>query len=205
MVVEEFHSMYYGSNVWQRTYWLGYQVLKCPLDCWIYQELIYAHRPDVIIECGTWRGGSALFFASICTLLNHGRVITIDRLSEEEIGQRPEQSLIKYVYGSSTDPNVYQSLRHMLGENESVMAVFDSDHTPVHVARELELYSQLVTPGQAMVVEDTNAALVGGSSDWDLLPVIDAFLKKHPNFQYHEDCEKFFMTFNPGGWLQRKP
>ena len=85
------------------------------------------------------------------------------------------------------------------------MVVFDSDHAPGHVARELELYSQLVTPGQAMVVEDTNASLVGGSSDWDLLPVVEAFLKQHPHFQYHEDCEKFLLTFNPGGWLQRKP
>ena len=35
-------------------------------------------KPDIIIECGTNRGGSALYFASICDLINNGEIITID-------------------------------------------------------------------------------------------------------------------------------
>jgi cephalosporin hydroxylase len=31
-IVRSFHDLYYGSNVWQRTYWHGTPALKCPLD-----------------------------------------------------------------------------------------------------------------------------------------------------------------------------
>jgi cephalosporin hydroxylase len=43
--------------------WLGTQVLKNPFDLWIYQELLARTRPDVIIETGTFAGGSALYLA----------------------------------------------------------------------------------------------------------------------------------------------
>ena len=58
-IVEQFHSLYYDSHsqTWNNTYWLGIPTQKCPLDLWIYQEIISEVRPDVIIECGTANGG----------------------------------------------------------------------------------------------------------------------------------------------------
>jgi cephalosporin hydroxylase len=53
-------------------------VWKSPLDLWIYEEIIYRTKPDVLIEAGTYKGGSALYFASIFQLMGNGRVITID-------------------------------------------------------------------------------------------------------------------------------
>jgi cephalosporin hydroxylase len=35
------------------TKWLGVPVAKCPLDLFLYQEIIYDIKPDIIIECGT--------------------------------------------------------------------------------------------------------------------------------------------------------
>ena len=46
---------------------------KCPLDLWIYQELIHEIRPDWIIETGTAFGGSASYFASLCDVLGRGQ------------------------------------------------------------------------------------------------------------------------------------
>ena len=37
--------------------WMGYEMFKCPLDLWIYQEIIVRERPDLIIEVGTYKGG----------------------------------------------------------------------------------------------------------------------------------------------------
>jgi cephalosporin hydroxylase len=54
---------------WRNTRWLGTDVLKCPLDLWIYQELLHEIRPDWIIETGTAFGGSASYFASLCDVL----------------------------------------------------------------------------------------------------------------------------------------
>jgi len=34
----------------------------------IYQEIMFEVKPDLIMETGTYRGGSALFFAHLCDL-----------------------------------------------------------------------------------------------------------------------------------------
>ncbi len=62
-VIEEFNHIYYNSTVWGNgnTKWLGTAILKCPTDLWIYQEIIYELKPDVIVETGTFNGGSAYF------------------------------------------------------------------------------------------------------------------------------------------------
>ncbi len=79
-IIDGFHTLYYYNSyrTWQNTFWLGVPVMKCPLDLWQYQEIIYELKPDIIIECGTARAGGALFLASVCDLVNHGSVITID-------------------------------------------------------------------------------------------------------------------------------
>src|SRR5579863_7468996 len=63
------HFDYTGEN----RHWLGTPIWKLPADMWIYQEIIYETKPDVLIDSGTYKGGSALYFASIFDLLKHGR------------------------------------------------------------------------------------------------------------------------------------
>jgi cephalosporin hydroxylase len=60
-ISEQFHDLYYESRVWLNTFRLGVETRKCPLDLWIYQELLQEVRPRYIIETGTAGGGSALF------------------------------------------------------------------------------------------------------------------------------------------------
>ena len=50
-----------------------------PADLFAYQEIIDRVRPDWIIETGTGDGGRALFLASICDLLDHGQVLSVDK------------------------------------------------------------------------------------------------------------------------------
>ena len=75
------------------TRWLGVRTDKCPLDLWIYQELLHELRPDLIVETGTAFGGSALYFASLCDLLGHGRVLTIDVQPQEGRPEHPQPYL----------------------------------------------------------------------------------------------------------------
>src|SRR5437763_12942002 len=63
---------------WDNTSWLGVPLWKNPLDLWVYQEIVHTVRPALIVETGTYRGGSALYLASLCDLMDHGRIITID-------------------------------------------------------------------------------------------------------------------------------
>ena len=81
------------------THWLGATVLKYPTDLWSYQEIVAETRPDLIVETGTWRGGSALFLAGLLDALGDGTVISIDI---ERRGEPPRHPRVEYWLGSST-------------------------------------------------------------------------------------------------------
>ena len=58
--------------------WLGHPVWQNVLDLWTIQEAISEVQPDLLLETGTNRGGSALFYAHLFDLMDKGRVITCD-------------------------------------------------------------------------------------------------------------------------------
>src|SRR5262249_33264795 len=74
----EFLEAFWRSLAWRDTRWLGRKLNKLPTDLFVYQELVARLRPDWIIDTATGGGGRALFLASVCDLLDHGRVVTID-------------------------------------------------------------------------------------------------------------------------------
>ena len=104
-IVERFTEVYYEGALFGETRadtrWLGVRTDKCPLDLWIYQEMLHELRPDLVIETGTAFGGSALYFASLLDLLGHGRVLTIDLQTQ---AGRPEHPRIEYYDGSAQYP-----------------------------------------------------------------------------------------------------
>jgi cephalosporin hydroxylase len=203
-VVDNFHKLYYDTSwrTWKNTYWLGVPVQKCPLDLWIYQEILWKVRPDVIIETGTYDGGSAFFLAHVCDMVGNGRVVTIDI---EPRPDRPQHPRLKYLVGSSTAADVVASVRHGLDASDVVLVILDSDHSEGHVTNELHNYSDLVSVGSYLIVEDTNI------NGFPVLPefgpgareAVDAFMAENTDFVLDQEMEKFFMTFNPGGYLRR--
>ncbi len=154
-LVNAFHRLYYESaeTTWAQTTWRGHRVLKCPLDLWVYQEILVETQPDLIVETGTFGGGSAYYLAGICDLLGRGEIVTIDVDPQEEL---PEHERIAYVTGSSDEDDVLADVRRRVARAERVMVILDSDHRYDHVLRESQLYSRFVTPGCYLVVEDTN-------------------------------------------------
>jgi cephalosporin hydroxylase len=204
-VVDNFHKLYYYSytfgKTWGKTSWLGVPAAKCPLDAWIYQEIIFETKPDVIIECGTANGGSALYLASVCEMLGNGRVITIDI---EDIKGRPKHDRITYILGSSVASETVEKIRKMIPPGAKVMVILDSDHHKEHVLNELRLYAPLVSKGCYLVVEDTN---IGDPVLQDFGPgprqAIEEFMRGNTGFEADRSREKFYMTFNPGGYLKK--
>ncbi len=200
---EAFHNLYYDSAVWKETRWLGILVQKLPLDLFTYQEILHENRPDVIVETGTLHGGSAYFFASIMDLIGHGSIITIDIYEQPN---RPEHPRITYLTGSSTSSEIFSKVKTLIPDNAKVMVVLDSDHSRDHVLDELRLYQKLVTPGQYLVVEDTN--INGHPTYRDFGPgpmeALDHFLEENDRFEIDSDREKFLVTFNPRGYLKKQ-
>lgn len=203
-IVRKFHQLYYDQwkRTWHNTYWLGVRVQKNPLDLWIYQELVHSLKPDLIVECGTADGGSTLFFASICDLVNHGRILTIDVASHPS---RPIHPRIQYVTASSISPLAVDAAKAAARGAARVLVVLDSDHSYRHVLDEMRIYADIVTSGSYLVVEDSN---INGNP---VLPkfgpgpaeAIEKFLSERGDFVVDESREKFFMTFNPRGYLRK--
>jgi cephalosporin hydroxylase len=120
------HDAFYASNAWTKAAWLGTQTLKNPLDLWVYQEIMAETRPELIVETGTWRGGSALYLATVCDLLGVGEVVTID--VEPMRDDYPQHPRITYLAGrSSTDPEVVQEVATRAGGRRTLV-LLDSDH-----------------------------------------------------------------------------
>lgn len=168
----------------------------------VYQEILWEIKPDLIIECGTAQGGSALFLASICDLLNRGKIISID--TEDRKG-RPPHKRIEYWLGSSTLEEIAARVKTETEGKEKVMIILDSDHSKEHVLRELHLYSPYVSRGSYLIVEDTNINGHPVLPEFGPGPMkaVAEFLEGNPGFVIDEGKEKFFMTFNPRGFLLR--
>jgi len=199
-----FHILYHtdANHTWMNTYWRGVPVWKCPLDLWIYQEIIYETKPDVIIEAGTKHGGSAYFFASVLELMQHGRVLTVDI---DDRSDRPKHERITYVVGSSTSDETTRSIRALIQDGERVMVSLDSDHAKAHVLAEMRAYADFVTVGNYLVVEDTN---LNGHPVWPGFgpgprEAVEEFLQQNSHFMRDESWQKFLLTFNPGGYLKK--
>jgi cephalosporin hydroxylase len=204
-LIDQFHMLYYGSRdqTWGNTFWLGHHVLKCPLDLWTYQEILYDVQPELIIETGTYRGGSALFLASICDLLRRGEVVTIDSAWQNG---RPRHRRITYLIGSSTSDMILRRVRRRARGKSTVLVILDSEHGKDHVLAELQVYAPLVTPGSYLIVEDTNLNGHPVESDHGPGPAeaVAEFLEGNDAFVRDERSEKFLLTFNPGGYLQKR-
>src|SRR4051794_16739817 len=113
------------------TTWVGVPIWQNILDLWVIQETISEIRPALLIETGTNRGGSALFYAHVMDLLGTGRIITIDIQRLHEL----DHARIEFLHGSSTDEAIVAHARAAAEAADGpVMVILDGDHSRDHVA-----------------------------------------------------------------------
>jgi cephalosporin hydroxylase len=207
----EMMKLFHEVPVWQHMFFQNVQIEKNPLDLWMMQQIIYETRPDLIVETGTWRGGSALYWAHTLNGagLENSRVFTVDiqDLTREAAAHPLWKKYVTFLLGSSTDATV---VSHIANEarGKKVLVTLDSDHTMGHVLNELHAYAPLVTTGSYLVVEDTHMDGVPTAPEFGPGPMaaVRKFLEEGADKQFTQDLarEAYIMTFNPGGWLLRK-
>jgi cephalosporin hydroxylase len=214
--------------------WLGRPVIQYPQDMAAMQELIWAVRPDLIIETGIAHGGSLILSASMlamldmCDAISEGR--TLDPAKSERlvlgvdidirahnraaIKAHPMASRIRMIQGSSVDEDIVTQVRQFAAKFKRVLVCLDSNHTHDHVLAELKAYAPLVTSGSYCVVFDT----VVEDMPADMFPdrpwapgnnpktAVWEFLKSHPEFEIDRDIQnKLLVTVAPDGYLRRAP
>lgn len=202
--------------------WLGRPIIQLPSDMVRVQEVIHRIRPDVIVETGVAHGGSLIFYASLCTALGHGRVVGIEvairPANRAAIEQHALASLVTLVEGDSTSAEVVGRVRALVRPGERVLVLLDSNHSRGHVARELEAYHGLVTPGSYIVatdgimrdLHDTPRGAPGWLID-NPATAAEEFAVRHPEFVLESPAPPFDersapveVTHWPGGWLRRR-
>jgi cephalosporin hydroxylase len=175
------------------------------------QQLIYEVQPELIVETGTWYGGSALYFAHTLNGmgLTNSRVLTVD------IGDYTKavsthflwKKYVQFFHGSSTDPAIVSEIARRVKGRKTVVAL-DSDHSMKHVLQELKMYSPMVSQGSYLVVEDTHLDGIPTHPEQGPGPyaAVQRFLEEGGSKEFEQDFSReiMVMTFNPGGWLRRK-
>lgn len=196
--------------------WLGRPIIQLPQDILAVQEIIWAVKPDLIIETGIAHGGSLILSASMLELIGGaGMVVGVDvdirDHNRRAIEDHPLFKRIHLLEGSSISDATIRSLRKIAANKRNGMVFLDSCHTYVHVLQELRLYSEFVGLGSYLVVFDTVVEELGGvpgapadcETDNPARAVRD-FLKENGRFEAATEWEhKLLITHNRGGYLKR--
>ncbi len=195
--------------------WLGRPVIQFPPDLVAVQQLIYAVKPDVVIETGIAHGGSLILSASILELIGEpaevvGVDIEIRPHNRAAIEAHPLSKRIRLIEGSAVAPEVIAQVFAAAAGKKRPLVILDSMHTHDHVLRELELYSPLVKKGSYLVAMDT----IIEDLPKELYPdrpwgpgnspktAVHAFLARNDRFAIDIDFEaSLLITASPDGFL----
>ena len=212
--------------------WLGRPIIQYPQDMVAVQEIIWATRPDVVIETGIAHGGSLIFSASVLAMLDYadavesGTVLDPTRPSRRVVGvdidirshnldaikRHPMNSRITMIQGSSTADETVDQVRDAVGDAKRVMVCLDSMHTHDHVLAELEYYAPLVTPGCYCIVFDTFVEDMPqdffADRPWNVgdnpKTAVHEWLARNAHFEIDRHmASKLQVTVAPDGFLQR--
>jgi cephalosporin hydroxylase/ribosome-associated translation inhibitor RaiA len=219
-----------GATV--REYWLervsrhtrdsyaGVRMAKFPEDLRVYEHLLWASKPNVVIEIGTLSGGSALWFRDrLRTLADYGHigdplVISIDL----DIGEAREavaavdpafEETIKLLAGDITDPELPGRVEALLPKGARCLVVEDSAHVFETTMAALLGFAHFVPERGFFVVEDgsVDREEMRLREDWPrgVLPAVRDWLETEEGrkFRVRRDLEIYGITSHPEGFLER--
>lgn len=203
-ILRNANIIYFRSQVYEHTYWMGHKCAKCPMDMWVYQEMMHKLDTDLLIETGTLMGGSALFFAHMFDNMGKGKIMSIDINLQPNLPQHPR---IDYLQGSSIDEQILAKVEAAVSEAKSVIVLLDADHKAPYKLKEMQAYAQFVTPGSYMIAEDTCFDAYPAFPEYGPGPAqaVKEFMSDNTDFELDRNWERHMISFAPGGFLRKKP
>lgn len=211
-LIEAYTRSMWQANTFQKAMWCGVPILQTPEDMVMIAELIWRTKPDVVIECGVYKGGGLLLYSCLLDLMGGGCVIGMDididpalHVLEHPLGHR-----ISLIEGDTGNPEILEKIKPKLIHETKVMVILDSDHSAAHVKKELGIFAPLIQSGGYLIVLDGVMQILydipGIPETWEKdnpETAVKGFLEEHPEFERDLDCNKFGTTFGPGGYLRR--
>jgi cephalosporin hydroxylase len=203
--------------------WLGRPIIQLPADLVRIQEVIFQVKPNLIIETGVAHGGSLIFYAGLFRAMGiAGRVIGIDiqirPQNRTAIEKHDLSSMITLIEGDAVAAETVARVKELVRPSDKVLVVLDSCHTKTHVARELEAYHVLVSPGSYIVATDGVMRdlhdVPGGKQEWredNPCVAVEEFARQHREFVLEQPLRLFNesrlskdITHWPDAYLRRK-
>lgn len=156
--------------------------------------LFEAYRPGRVVDFGTASGASSVLFARLMSGYAHdGRVLTVDLndatrgTNGDAFSQVLQLLPITPHVGDAISTETQAVVKEFLdgrGE-EPVLVSLDDDHSAAHVLQELRTYSELLQPGDVIVVQDTWDLGFRDTAITALLGVL-RFLRESQTFELDE-------------------
>jgi cephalosporin hydroxylase len=191
------------DGIKNQTTYFGVKTQKSPIDAWIYQEIIFETKPDVIVEIGNASGGSALFLAHLCDNIGKGRIIGIDLFHWNVPQYVSDHPRITFIEGDACLS--VERVERLISKEETVLVIEDSSHAYDNTLNVLRLYSKLIKPGDYFIIED---GICRHGLDTGPKPgpyeAIEAFINENADFEIDRSRERFLLTWNPKGYLRRR-
>lgn len=190
------------DRIMNENLYFGIKTFKSPLDLWIYQEIIFYIKPDIIIEIGNAYGGSLLALAHFLDNINHGKIIGVD------IGHFPIDEFVKkhprITLKSGDACELFDEVKELVGAKDKVLIIEDSSHEYDNTINVLRKYGDLVSIGSYFIVEDgiCHHGLEVGPDPGPYEAITD-FIKEDDRFISDRAKESFLITWNPKGYLKR--
>ncbi len=212
--------------------WLGRPVIQYPQDMVALQEIVWATRPDVIVETGIAHGGSLILSASMLAMLDYAdavadgtpldptrpkrRVVGVDidirNHNRDALDAHPMSSRLTLIEGSSIAEDTIAEVKAAVGDAKRIMVCLDSMHTHDHVISELNAYATMVTPECYCIVFDSFVEDMPQNffddRPWDVgnnpKTAVREWLMHNDDFMIDTDMHtKLQVTVAPDGFLKR--
>src|ERR1700730_4623594 len=167
----------------------GIKAIKCPFDYVMYQMLIFDIKPDLIIEIGTNRGGTALYFADLLDIIGNGEVHTIDILKDQADPLVHSNPRIKLFTAGYQDYDLSQTNRF-----EKILVIEDGSHTYEDTIAAVKKFAPIVTKESYLIVEDGIISELGLNKSFNGGPLkaINEFLQMNKDFVIERKwCDMF--------------
>jgi cephalosporin hydroxylase len=186
-----------------RVAYKGVPAIKCPFDYVLYQMLIWEVKPDLIIEIGTNKGGSALYLADLLELNKKGEIHTIDLSVNKE-----DASLLSHPRIKVYKDGFMNYDTSSLSNYETILVIEDGSHTYEDTLAALNKFSPFVTKHSYFIAEDGIVNELGREREFNGGPqkAVAEFVSKNKHFIVDRKWCDFFgpnATFNVNGYLKR--
>jgi cephalosporin hydroxylase len=181
----------------------GVPAIKCPFDYTLYQMILWEVKPDLVIEIGTNKGGSALYLADLLELNGKGEIHTIDLADNQEdllLHSHPRIRIYKegFIHYDTSSLSNYKT----------ILVIEDGSHLYEDTLSALTKFAPFVTRDSYFIAEDGIVTELGREKEFNGGPqkAVSEFLKKNNNFIIDRKWCDFFgpnATFNVNGYLKK--